>query len=123
MRTLQLYATGSATANAVAQIVIPASTSLKAAQIALDVDSITDNADVTLEYSKIPTSVIAVNGNLDAFLEVRSKNNFVTSGMTMWGVNYTFPLDVPCRQGEIVYVHAAVTGTATYRINAIFWYN
>jgi hypothetical protein len=122
MRTLQLYATGSSTGNAIAQVTIPSQTNLKAVQIALDVDSITDNADVTLEFSKVPTTQIATNGAQDPFLEVRFKNNFVTSGMTLAGVNKTFPIDVPCRQGEIIFVHAAVTGTATYRINAIFWF-
>lgn len=122
MRTLQLYGTGSATANAVAQITVPSATNIKAIQIALDVDSITDNADVTLEFSKVPTSQIAVNGAQDPFLEVRVKSNFVTSGLSTFGVNQTFPCDVQCRQGEIIYVHAAVTGTATYRVNAICWY-
>lgn len=122
MRTLQLYGTGSATANAVAQITIPSATRIKAVQVAFDVDSITDNADVTIEFSKVPTTQIAVNGAQDPFLEVRLKNNFVTSGMTMAGVTQTFPVDVECRQGEIIYFHAAVTGTATYRVNAIFWF-
>lgn len=122
MRTLQLYATGSATAAAVAQVVIPSGTTIKAVQIALDIDSITDNADVTLEFSKVPSSQIAVNGALDPFLEIRAKSNFVTSGLAHFGVNKTFPVSVPCRQGEIVYVHAAVTGTITYRVTAIIWY-
>jgi hypothetical protein len=122
MRTLQLYGTGSATANAVAQVVIPSATNIKAIQVALDVDSITDNADVTIEFSKVPTTQIAVNGAQDPQLEVRLKNNFVTSGMTLAAVNKTFPVDIPCRQGEIIYFHAAVTGTATYRVNAILWF-
>lgn len=122
MRTLQLYATGSGSASAVAQVVIPSATRIKAIQLAVDVDSITDNADVTLEYSKVPTSQIAVNGSQDPFLEIRLKNNFVTSGMTMTGLSQNFPLDVECRQGEIIYIHAAVTGTATYRATAIIWY-
>lgn len=122
MRTLQLYATGSATGNAIAQVIIPSSTRIKLAQVALDVDSITDNADVVLEFSKVPTSLIATNGAIDPFLEIRLKNNLLTSGMTLQGVNQSFPCDVECRQGEIVYVHASVTGTATYRVNVIFWF-
>ena len=88
----------------------------------MDVDSITDNSDVTLEFSKLPTSQIATNGAQDPYLEVRVKSNFVTSGLTTYGVNQTFPVDVECRQGEILYVHAAVTGTATYRVTAIHWF-
>lgn len=120
MRNLQLYATGSATATSVAQITIPSSTTLKGVYISLTADSVTDNAQVRLEFSKVPTNQIAVNGALDPFLEVGAYSNFVTSGLVHTGINQFFPLDVPCRQGEIVYVHATVLGTVTYYLTAIF---
>lgn len=122
MRTLQLYATGSATGNAIAQVTIPSATRIKQIQIAFDVDSITDNAVVALEFSKVPTSQIATNGAQDPQLEIRIRSNFVTSGLTNYGLNQVFPVDIECRQGEILYVHAAVTGTATYIVNAILWF-
>lgn len=122
MKTIQLYATGTATATSVAQITIPSATTLKGVIIALMIDSVTDGAQVRLEFSKVPTNQIATNGALDPFLELAIAGNFVTSGLAQAGINKFFPLAVPCRQGEIVYVHATVAGTVTYFVNAIFHY-
>jgi len=85
-------------------------------------DAVTDNAAVRLQFSKVPTSQIAVNGALDPFLEVAIYGNFVTSGLAFAQINQFWPLSVHCRQGEIVYVHATVAGTITYFVNAIFFY-
>jgi len=122
MRNLQLYATGSATATSVAQVTVPSATTLKGVWLSVLVDSITDNGSVRLEFSKVPTNQTAVNGALDPFLEVGAYSNFVTSGLAQSAQNLFFPLDVACRQGEIVYLHATVSGTATYFCNAIFGY-
>lgn len=122
MRTLQLYATGSATATSVANVVIPSATTLKLIQVAASIDSITDGAQVRLELSKVPTNQIAVNGALDPFLEISLYGNFVTSGLAQTGINLSFPVDVQCRQGEVIYIHATVSGTATYFFNGIIWY-
>lgn len=122
MRTLQLYATGSATATSVAQVVIPSATTIKAIQISFVVDSVTDNGFVRLELSKVPTNQIATNGALDAFLEIGSFTNFNTSGLAENGKVAYLPLSVGCRQGEIIYLHATVSGTATYYFNGILWY-
>ena len=86
----------------------------------LTVDSVTDNSQVRLEFSKIPTSQIATNGAQDPFLTVGMFINGTQVAPN--GINEFVPLDIPCRQGEIVYVHATVAGTATYFVNAIFDY-
>jgi len=122
VRTIQLYATGSATATSAAQITIPTAATIKGVHLELLIDSITDGASVRLEFSKVPTNQIATNGALDPFLEVGLYGNFVTSGLAQQGVNKFFPLSVSCRQGEIIYVHATVAGTVTYFVNAIFSY-
>lgn len=122
MRTLQLYATGSATATSVAQVTVPSAGRILGIQVALGIDSVTDNAMVRLELSKVPTNQIATNGALDPFLEVNLAGNFATSGLAQTGVNQFFPVEIPVRQGEIVYVHATVGGTATYYFNAILHY-
>lgn len=119
IRTIQLYATGSATATSVAQVTIPSTSVIHGVQINMAVDSVTDNAQVRLELSKVPTNQIGTNGALDPFLEIGTYGNFVTSGLAQNQVNLFFPLNVPCRQGEIIYVHATVSGTATYYVNAI----
>jgi hypothetical protein len=123
MRTLQLYATGSATATSVAQVTIPAAGRIVGVQIDFIIDSVTDNTLVRVELSKVPTNQIATNGALDPFLEVGQSGNFVTSGLAITGQNAFFPVDVSVRQGEIIYVHATVAGTATYYFNAILHYN
>lgn len=122
MRNVQLYATGSATGTSVAQITIPVATTIRGVHVALMVDSITDNARVQLEFSKVPSNQAGVNGAFDPFLEVDACSNFVTSGLMQGGQNMFFPLAVQCRAGEILYVHATVTGTATYYITAVFSY-
>lgn len=122
MRTLQLYATGAATATSVAQVTIPTAGRIVGIGVDFVIDSITDNAIVRLEYSKVPTNQIATNGALDPFLEIGLAGNFVTSGLAQTGINQFFPVDVPVRQGEIIYIHATVAGTVTYYANAILHY-
>jgi hypothetical protein len=124
VRTLQLYATGSATATSVANVVFPSTAKIRAVHLNFAVDSITDNAQVRLEFSKVPTNQIATNGALDPFLELGIFQNFLTSGMSVPGTPIMFiPLDVDVRQGEIVYLHATVSGTAVYYVTAIFSYS
>jgi hypothetical protein len=122
VRTIQLYATGSATATSVASVTIPAAGRIVGVQVGLAIDSITDGGQVRAELSKVPTNQIASNGALDPFLEVGTFNNFVTSGMANPNVNAFFPVDITVRQGEIIYLHVTVAGTATYFFNAILHY-
>ena|SRR5690242_1413732 len=122
LRTIQLYATGSATATSVAQVTIPSAGTIHAVQISLIVTSIVASSLVRLEMTKVPTNQIATNGALDPFLEIGSATNFVTSGLAHNGTPLTIPVNVPCRQGEIIYLHATVAGTATYYFNGILWF-
>lgn len=122
MRTIQLYGTGAATATSVASVTIPTAGRLVGVQADVQMDSVTDNAQVRLELSKVPTNQIGTNGALDPFLEVGMFGNFVTSGLSAFSVNQFFPVDVGVRQGEIVYLHATVSGTATYYGNFIIHY-
>ena len=122
MRNLQLYATGSATGTSVANVTVPAATTIKGVLINLVATSITAGAIVRLSFSKVPTNQIATNGAQDPFLEVGLSNNFVTSGMNALNLTRFYPISVSCRQGELIYVHATVAGTITYYVNAIFQY-
>jgi hypothetical protein len=121
MRRLQIYGTGSATANGVAQVTIPAAAKLKAIQYSLIANSITDDVAVRLELIKVPTTQIAVNGALDPFFQIGLWGNFVTSGLSQVGENGTARVDVDMRQGEIVYLHVSIAGTVTYYFNGILW--
>lgn len=122
MPTLKLYGTGSATANAVAQIIIPSAGRIKGVQVCLWIDSVTDNAQVNCEVSKASAREIAVNGAQQCICEVSIAGNFATSGLAQFGVNQFFPVDAQVVQGQIIYLHALVTGTATYNFTAVLTY-
>ena len=122
MRNLQIYATGSATATSVAQVTIPVASTIRAIYVAMMLDSITDNARVQIQLSKVPTNQAAINGAFDPFIEIDMCSNFVTSGLANSQQNLVVPLMVPCRAGEVIYLHATVAGTATYFFTGIFSY-
>lgn len=122
MRSIQLYGTASAGGSAIAQVTIPVASTIKGCQVALMFDSITDNSNVKCELSKVPSSQIGVNGAQDPFLEVAAFQNFVTSGLVPGSICKFFPLNVPCRQGEIIYLHATTGGTITFYFTAILFY-
>lgn len=122
MRTIQLYGAGSSTATSVANVTIPVATRIKGVTVCLLIDSVTDNADVSLELSKVPTNQIAVNGAMDPFCQVGASGNFATSGLAQTLTGQFIPLDVQCRQGEIIYLHATVTGTIAYKATFILHY-
>lgn len=122
MRTIQLYGAGSSTATSVATVTIPVATTIKGVKVCLLVDSVTDNADVSLELSKVPTNQIGVNGAQDPFLQVGSYGNFATSGLSQINSGEFIPLAVSCRAGDIIYLHATVTGTIAYKVTFIFDY-
>jgi hypothetical protein len=90
--------------------------------VALRFNSITDDSSVALELSRVPTSQIAVNGAQDPFLDISAFVNLLTSGLAIASHNMFYPLRVPCRQGEIIYLHAAVAGTVSYVFNGILWF-
>jgi hypothetical protein len=119
IRSLQLYGTGSATANAVAQVTIPAATTIVGCMVAIRFAAKADGGNCALELSKIPTSQVAINGAQDPFLQIDHYSNFVTSGLDNGATNNWYPVRVPCRQGEIVYLHAFVAGSVTYYFTAI----
>ncbi len=114
MRTLKVYATGSATGNNVASITIPSAGRLRGVQVAVSADSITDNAQADLEISRASATEINVNGAQQCVCQVSLRNNLLTSGMTTTGVNTFLPVDVPVVQGQIIYLHAVIVGTVTY---------
>jgi hypothetical protein len=117
---LQIYGTGSATANAVAQVTIPTQSRIRAVQVSLMFDMVADNSVFRVELSKASAGQIGTNGALDPFLLLGTYLSLVTSGMQANAINQTFGVDVPCRQGEIVYLHAS-GATTTFYFNGILW--
>ena len=120
--TRKLYATGSATANAVANVTIPSRTTLRQIQWAVRFNSITDGAQVNLELSLASAREIAVNEAQQSVSEIVYEQNFVTSGMNMGNVNLVVPCSVPLSQGQLLYLHALVGGTVVYDATLILWF-
>lgn len=123
MKTLKLYATGSATANGAATIVIPNASTIRGVQWAVRINSITDGAQVDLEVSRASAREVAVNGAQQCVSQVAAEGNFVTSGLAQGGVNAFFPVAVPMTQGQILYLHALIAGTVTYDATVIVHYD
>lgn len=119
MRTVSLYGTAAATANAIAQIVIPSSATIKAVQFAIAIDQAADNSHLALELSKNPVTQLNVNGALDRFFEIRQYANGATT--SPGSLNGMQRVNVPCRQGEIIYLHAIIT-TTTFYGTFILWF-
>lgn len=114
MRTLKLYGTGSATANGVATLVIPTATTIRAIQYSIMLDSITDGGFVRLELSRASATEIAVNGAQQCVAEFGLVSNFVTSGLAQPVAIGQIMVAAQFAQGQIIYLHALVAGTAVY---------
>lgn len=122
MYTRKLYATGSATANNVANIVVPSKGFLVAIGWAMKFDSITDNATAVMEISLASATEVGVLGAQQCISELCYASNFVTSGLYNGGVNLYIPVHVPIAQGQQIYLHAGlIGGTLTYTGGAILW--
>jgi hypothetical protein len=120
MRSIKLYATGSATANNVANVTIPTSTRIVGVQVCAALNSAVDDSSATLEISQASSTEIAVNGAQQCIVEVRLYQNFATSGLSFSGVNTFLPVDVAVKQGQIIYFHAVVS-SATYYFSGLLW--
>lgn len=123
MYSRKIYATGSATANGVATVTIPANSRLISIDWALDINSITDNAELVAELSAASATEVGVNEAQQCLGEVRVFGNFVTSGLAQVGVNkQTHIPAVPFAAGQKIYLHVVVTGTLTYQGGAVLWF-
>jgi hypothetical protein len=111
---IKLWATGSATANAVIAYQIPQSSTLKLIQAAIRYNSITDGGQCDLELSYASAREIQTNAAQQSILAVAFESNFVTSGLCQTGVNQVYPVRAPFKQGQFIYLHALIGGTIVY---------
>jgi len=123
MNSIQLCGVATATANAVAQVVIPGKTTIKQIQYSIAADQDT-GADflVRLEVSRASASEIAVNGAQQCLANLALGMDFTTSGAAVTVQNGVIPVSAPVIQGQILYVHAIVAGTVDCRFNFLLWY-
>jgi hypothetical protein len=122
MRTLKLYATGSATGNAVAQLTIPSAATIRAIQYSILFDSVTDAAILRVELSRASATEIAVNGAQMSICEIGTCSNFVTSGLSQPVNVGQIMVNASFAQGQIIYFHAVVAGTLVYYATFILHY-
>jgi hypothetical protein len=122
MRTLKLYGTASATANAVAQLTIPSAATIKAVQYSILFDSITDNGKLQLELSRSSATEIATNGAQQCICELGLYSNFVTSGLSQPVLAGMLFVSSPFAQGQIIYLHTVVSGTLTFYATFVLHY-
>lgn len=120
MRSIKLYATGSSTANNVANITIPSASRILGIQFAIEMNSILDDARAIIELSQASATEIAVNAAQQCIAEFRLWQNFVTSGLNQTGSNGFVPVDVPVKQGQIIYLHAT-TANSVYFFTGLIW--
>lgn len=119
----KIYATGAATANNVANILVPRPSTLVAVQWAVKFDSITDNGTCVLELSLASATEVATNQAQQCISELAYASNFVTSGLANGAVNMWVPVEVHFAQGQTLYMHAGlVAGTITYTGGATLWF-
>lgn len=111
MRTIQIAFTGiAATANAIAQVVIPSRSKLKQVEWAVHDENTGTDGMVMLQLSKASATEIGVNGAQQVISNLHLEKDFVTSGLCQGAVNFIHAVDVELDQGQIVYVHADVIG-------------
>lgn len=123
MYSRKLYASVSATANNIANIVVPTSSRLIAIDWAVDVNSSADDASVIIEISAASATEIAVNDAQQCIAELRVLQTLVTSGMLFAGINKWTPIPgVPFAQGQRLYMHAIIVGTLAIRGGGVLWF-
>lgn len=115
MRIYQLYATGSATANAAASVQMLRSGRIKSVRFAVSWDSVTDNAILFGEVALNNAGLTQQNDATGVIAGFSANNNLLTSGMTMGAINIQHLLDCPITLGQFVYLNFLVpTGTLTH---------
>lgn len=117
MRTLKLYAAITATANAVANLLIPRNGRIKSIRWAVDIDAPADNASVAVDLNTQTITVLASN-DIPSIAELRALVNLSTSGAYLGAIKAQEFLDYPVAAGDRIYIHAVVAGTVTARITA-----
>lgn len=123
MNSLKLYGTASASANAIASVIIPSKARIRGVQWCAHITSQTDGSYAFIEISRASARETQTNGAQQCVSEVTIGVNFTTSGLSQNAVNLFAPVDVPVVQGQIIYLHAAISGTLTFRAECLIQYD
>jgi hypothetical protein len=121
MRSIKLYAAGSAAANNAANVTIPSATKLLGIQYAIYFDAVADNSRADIECSLASSNEIAVNGAQQCIAQWGFYQSLVTSGMVQSTLVGFLPVDVALKQGQFVYLHVQNVTTVTYFFTGLLW--
>lgn len=121
MRRFTLYATGSASGDAITSMQFMFATTLLGVSWATRVNSITDGAQCDLELSTLPTSRITTDEDQNIIDVLRIEGNFVTSGLSQTAFKHYAPVNVSLRPQDYVYLHAVIAGTVVHTTSITLW--
>ena len=122
MNIIKLYGTASSTTNNVANVLIPTRGRIRQVQLAFYADGITDNGIGVIEVSKASAREVGTNGAQQCIVEAALEANFVTSGLSLYGINLVVPVDVAVSQGQLIYLHIYISGTLGITGSALLHY-
>jgi len=121
MRSIKLYAAGAAAANNAANVIIPGNSRLVGVQYSIYFDAVADNSRADLELSLASSNEIAVNGAQQCVAQWGFYQSLVTSGMVQSVLTGFYPVDVPLKQGQYLYLHVQNVTTVTYFFTGLLW--
>lgn len=121
MNTLKIYKSNASAGNAVAQIIIPNRSTIKA--VAWSAHNGDSGAHCRFEISRASATEIGVNGAQQCIAEVdlESFESGTPASAVAAGQNGFIPCDVPVVQGQIIYLHMAGDST-TNEFSAVIYY-
>ena len=116
LRRYKLYASGSATANAVDSFQFARPGVIKQISANLTFDSITDGASCKIQVSRGATSDFGIGTGAitQGLFQFSVYGNFVTSGLSQSNLNPIVETNDRVVVGDPLYVHAVIGGTVAY---------
>lgn len=124
MRTTvrQLYGTGTASGDNVANLDFAKRGFITAIQAAIAWDCTTDGVIGHIELSMVPSFQGSTNDVLGPMMQLKTTNNLVTSGMTNTGFPaFVSGIAIPVEPGMKAYINASLSGTVTYRVTFLLY--
>lgn len=126
MRSRQLYASVTATTAGAIYFDVPDNTRIHAVQFALAPTSGLASADYILaEVSLSATNQTVTNDAQGVIACVSAEAAVIAAGTGAMcnGFNLTCPVNLPVKKGERIYLNATESGSATWSLRAIVWFD
>ena len=122
-RTVLVYASITATANAAAQITVPARSKLKAVKWSIVPGAgLADGDFIRAELSVNAAGQDTTNDATGILSVAGTTMELTTSGASAVGVNEYHPVDVQFNGGDRIYLHCVESGAATWQVKALLYF-